>query len=136
MNAPAAFQKFMEHGLGDFHNNFDVPYLDDLLMFSKFFDDHLLHIQQVLQRLKIHSIKIKPSKCKFFQRKFSFLGRWVSAEGYTLNPKSVESVISKIPKKANNISELHSLFVLVGYSRGSITNFSQLVEPLYLMLNY
>ena len=117
MNAPAAFQRFMEHCLGDFRNNFAVPYLDDLLIFSKSFDEHLQHFQQVLQRLKKHGIKIKPSKCKFFKREVSYLGRLVSAEGYTVDPKSVESVTSKIRKKPNNISELHSLLGLVGYFR-------------------
>ena len=43
MNAPAAFQHFMEHCLGDFRNNFAVLYLDDLLIFFKSFDEHLQH---------------------------------------------------------------------------------------------
>ena len=134
MNAPAAFQRFMEHCLGDFCNNFAVPYLSNLLIFSKSFDEHLQHFQQVLQRLKKHGIKIKPSKCKFFKREVSYLGRLVSAEGYTVDPKSVESITSKIRKKTNNISELRSLLGLVGYFRRSIPNFSQLVKPLYLLL--
>ena len=134
MNAPAAFQRFMEHCLGDFRNNFAVPYLDDLLIFSKSFDEHLQHFQQALQRLKKHGIKIKPSKCKFFNREVSYLGRLMSAEGYNLNPKSVELITSKIRKKPNNISELYSLLGLVGYVRRSIPNFSQLVKPLYLLL--
>ena len=58
----------------------------------------------------------------------------MSAEGYTVDPKSVESITSKIQKKRNNISELRSLFGLVGYFRRSIINFSQLVKPLYLLL--
>ena len=58
----------------------------------------------------------------------------MSAEGYTVDPKSAESVTSKIRKKPNNISELRSLPRLVGYFRKSIPNFSQLVKPLYLLL--
>ena len=54
MNAPAAFQRFMEYCSGDFRNNFAVPYLDDLLIFCKSFDEHLQYFQQVLQRLKKH----------------------------------------------------------------------------------
>ena len=58
----------------------------------------------------------------------------MSAEGYTVDPKSVESITSKIRKKPNNISELRSLLGLIGYFRRSIPNFSQLVKPLYLLL--
>ena len=103
MNAPAVFQWFMEHCLGDFPNDFAVPYLDDLLIFSKSFDEHLQHFPQVLQRLKKHGIKIKPSKCKFFKSEVSYFGRLVSAEVYTVDSKSVESITSKIRKKPKNI---------------------------------
>ena len=133
MNAPEAFQRFMEHCLGDFSNNFAVPFLHNLLIFSKSFDEHLQHSQQVLPHLKKHGMK-KQSKCKFFKRELSYLRRLVSAEGYTVKPKSVESIISKIRKKPYKISELHSLLGLVGYFRRSIPNFSHLVKPLYLLL--
>ena len=89
MNAPAAFQRFMEHCLGDFRNNFAVSYLDDLLIFSMSFDEYLQHFQQVLQRLKKHGTKIKPSECKFFKREVSYLRQLVPAEMYTVDPKRV-----------------------------------------------
>ena len=119
----------MEHCLGDFCNNFAVPYLEDFLIFSKSFDEHLQHFQQVLQHLKKQGIKIKPSKCKFFKIEVSYLGRLVSSERYTMDTKSVESITSKIRKKPNNISELRSLIGLVQYFRRSMPNFSQLAKP-------
>ena len=98
MNAPAAFQRFIEHCLGDFRNNFAVPYLDNLLIFSESFDEHLQHFQQVLQLLKKHDINIKPSKCKFFKREVSYLRQLVYVEGYIVDPKSVESITPKIQR--------------------------------------
>ena len=126
MNAPAAFQRFMEHCLGDCRDNFAVPYLDDLLIFSKTFEEHLNHMKLVLQQLKKHGIKIKPSKCNLFKREVSCLGRFISAEGYTVDPK--------IRKGPTNISELRRLLGLIGYFRRSIPNFSQTVKPLYQLL--
>ena len=133
LNALVAFQQFMEHYLGDFRNNFAVPYLDELLIFSKSFDEDLQHFQLILQRLKKHGIKIKSSKCKIFKTKVSYLGWLMFAEGYTVDPKSVESIKSKIRKKPNKISEPRSLHGLVGYFRRLIPNFSQLVKPLYIL---
>ena len=49
MNAPAAFQRFMKHCLGDYRDNFAVLYLDDLLIFSKTFGEYLNYIKLVLQ---------------------------------------------------------------------------------------
>ena len=134
MNAPATFQRFMEHCLGDYRDNFAVPYLDDLLIFSKTFEEHLNHINLVLQRLKKHGIKIKPSKCNFFKREVSDLGRLISAEGYTVDPRSTEALTTKIRKRRTNISESRSLLGLIGYFRRSIPNFSQTVKPLYQLL--
>ena len=59
MNAPAAFQRFMETCLEGYRDDFVIPYLDDLLIFSSSFDDHLHHLQLVLKRLQEHGVKIK-----------------------------------------------------------------------------
>ena len=67
MKAPATFQRFREHCLGDYWHNFAVPYFDHLLVFSKTFEEHLNHIKLLLQRLKKYGFKIKPSKCNFFK---------------------------------------------------------------------
>ena len=48
MNAHATFQRFMEHCLGDYRDNFAIPYLGDLI-FSKTFEEHLNHMKLVLQ---------------------------------------------------------------------------------------
>ena len=73
MNAPDTFQRFMEQCLGDYLEKFAIPYLDDLLIFSKTFDEHLNCIKLVLQQLKKRGIKIKPSKCNFFKREVPYL---------------------------------------------------------------
>ena len=67
-NASASFQRFMEGCLGDLHDQVCIPYLDDIIVFSKSFDEHVEHVQQGLQRLKMHGVKLKPSKCKLFYR--------------------------------------------------------------------
>ena len=73
MNAPAYFQRFMESCLGEYRDDFAIPYLDDLLVFSGSFEDHLKHVRLMLQRLKKYDIKIKASKCQLFKRKFLIL---------------------------------------------------------------
>ena len=67
-NAPASFQRFMESCLGDLRDQVCIPYLDDVIVFSKPFEEHMGHVRQVLQRLKSHGVKLKPGKCKLFHR--------------------------------------------------------------------
>ena len=71
MNDPACFQRFMESCLGEYRDDFAIPYLDDLLVYSGNFEDHLKHVRLVLQRLKKYGIKIKASKLQLFKREIS-----------------------------------------------------------------
>ncbi|MEO0901168.1 MAG: reverse transcriptase family protein, partial [Bacteroidota bacterium] len=68
MNAPAVFQRFMEQCFQDYRGQFIVPYLDDLLVFSKNFDDHLKHLELTLQRLRKYGVKLKTLVSTFSTR--------------------------------------------------------------------
>ena len=106
MNAPACFQRFMEQCLDGYRDDFVIPYLDDLLIYSSSFDEHLQHLKLIFQRWKKFDIKIKASKCKLFDREISYLRRLISSEVYTADPKNISVVTSKISKKPETISEL------------------------------
>ena len=134
MNAPACFQRFMEHCMDGYRDRLTVPYLDDLLIYSATFEQHLEHLRLMLQRLKRHGIKVKASKCHLFRREILYLGRIISFAGYTADPKNIIAVSSKLKKKPSSIIELQSILGLVGYFRRSIPDFSQTVIPLYQII--
>ena len=68
-NAPAVFQRLMQQVLSGLNPEegpeFVLVYIDDILVFSRTLDDHLLHLQLVLERLTATGLKLKPSKCHF-----------------------------------------------------------------------
>ncbi|GFW65675.1 hypothetical protein TNCV_891651 [Trichonephila clavipes] len=56
---------------------FALPYLDDVAIFSENWDDHISHIDKVLERIRDARLTIKPAKCKFAQDSVKYLGHVV-----------------------------------------------------------
>ena len=62
-NAPATFQRLMERCMGDMNLRDCLIYLDDVIIFSATFEEHLNRLEAVFSRLKEHNLKLKASKC-------------------------------------------------------------------------
>ncbi len=62
-------------------------YLDDIIIFSTDFDQHLQRLEAVFQRLHDNNLKLKTSKCEFFQREVIYLGHIVSESGIKTDPR-------------------------------------------------
>ena len=73
-NAPATFQRLMMTCLGDLNMKSVLIYLDDVIVFSQTFDEHLERLQTVFNRLKEHGLKLKPTKCHILREEVSYLG--------------------------------------------------------------
>ena len=129
-NAPSTFQRFMEEALVDFRDDCCIPYLDDVILFSGSFEDHLLHLRKVLQRLRSKGIKLKLEKCNFFQKEVKFLGRIVSREGYRMDEASVDSVRELKNMVPSNVGQVRQLLGLVGYHWRHIQDFASIAKPL------
>ena len=69
INAPAVFQCLMQQVILSLNLDSEVEfvsvYIDDILVFSRTLEEHLLHLQQVIERAVQVGLKLKPSKCKF-----------------------------------------------------------------------
>ena len=133
-NAPAEFQRFMENTLEDYRDQFCAPYLDDVIVYSKSFQDHVEHVRLILRRLRARGIKLKAEKCHLFKREVVYLGRIVSEEGYRIDSENIKPILKLKDAKPRTVGEVRQLTGLLGYYRRYIANFSRIVKPIYELL--
>ena len=77
-NAPMTFQHLMQNTLGKLNLMYCVIYLDDVIAFGCTEEEHLEHLCIVFERFQEFNLKLKPSKCSFFQSEIIYLAHHVS----------------------------------------------------------
>ena len=133
MNAPPVFQRYMNECLVGLRDVICIPYIDDVLVYSKSFDDHLADVDRVLQRLGEHGIKLNPEKCVWFKREVKYLGHVLSKDGYRIDSASTE-VLEKLKEPPKTVGDVRSLLGFIGYYRSFIKDFSRKAKVLYDLL--
>ena len=103
-------------------------FLDDIIVISSTFEQHLERLSAVFGRLRSANLKLKPSKCKLFQLKVKFLGSVVSAKGIEPDPDKL-AAISDWPVPSN-LTELRAFVGLASYYRRHVEGFSDIAKPL------
>ena len=126
-NAPATFQRFMWHVVGDLE--FCRVYMDDACAHSKTVKEHIPQLDILFARLKKLGLKINLKKCHFAQPEVKILGHVVSKEGIKCDPDKIAKVRDfPIPTTPTEVR----IFVgLAPYYRRFIKGFVQVARPLY-----
>ncbi len=93
-NAPATFQRIMQRILAGLEWKSCFVYLDDVLVASRTFDEHLQHLRDVFLRLREAHLRLKPKKCGLLRQKVPFLGHVISGDGIQPDPAKTEKVSS------------------------------------------
>ena len=131
-NSAACFQRVMESVMGSLNLQSCLLYLDDIIIFSDSWENHLLRLDMVLTRLEEAGLKLKPSKCCLFQPKIKYLGHILSEQGISTDPTKIERVRNwPIP---TDHKQLHRFLAFCGYYRRFIKNFSEIASPLQKLL--
>ena len=107
-------------------------FLDDLIIHSRDWDQHLSHLRQVFQIFRAAGLKLKSSKCCFARSSVKFLGHIVYKDGIRCDPNNVKCVRDfKTPTK---LKELQSFLGLANYYRKCIRGFCHKARPLTNLL--
>ena len=127
-SAPATFQRTIDTILNKVKWQFCMPYIDDIFIFSKNFEDHLQHIEIFLATILETGLKLKPEKCKFAFNQIKVLGHIINGTGIGVDPEKV-AACKEMPKP-KSVKEVQTFLGVVGYYRKFIENITELEEPL------
>jgi hypothetical protein len=133
-NAPAKFQRVMDVELARSGcSQFAFAYIDDLLIASDNYEEHVEHIRQVMVALQRANLKIHPDKSVFATNIVEYLGHNVVGQhGITMNEAKVAS-IAALPNPSN-VPDLRSILGFLAYYRHFIPGYSSIVAPLNNLL--
>lgn len=113
-------------------HNFCTKYTDDILVFSKSFEDHVEHITVLLQSLRAEGFRIKLSKCELAKHSVKYLGHTL---GYnTVSPHQDNLISIKQKPKPENKKNVRQFLGKVNFYNKYISNSTQLLSLLHNLL--
>ena len=130
-NAPATFSRLMDRVLAGLHWETCLFYLDDIIVFSSTWEEHLARLREVFERLRHAKLKLGATKCTFAAKEVSYLGHRVTEEGLLPDP-SLLAAIRDIPPPTT-ATEVCSFLGLAGYYRRYVKGFAAISTPLFVL---
>ena len=127
-SAPPIFQHLIQNVIGSAQNVYAIAYLDYIIVYSKTYEEHLTHLRDIFERLDKANLKMKPSKCNFFEERVKYLGHVISGNGIEPDPEKVQAIEQLQPP--TTVKEVRSIVGMASYYRAFIPNFSELIRPL------
>ena len=126
VNAPATFQQTMDLLFAG--DQYVLVYMDHLIIFSHSFEEHLMHLERVFQKLADAGLQIAPKKCCLGADSLKYLGHLVTVDGVSPDPAKVAAI--KDCPLPEHVSEVRGFLGCAGYYRRFIPNFATVAGPL------
>ena len=125
--APATFQRLMDKVIGGLED-FAAAYLDDLVVFSETWEEHVAHLRVVFDRIKQAGLTVKARKCQFATAECQYLGHVVGSGTVRPEPSKVRAVeLFEIPRTKKQV---RVFLGLTGYYRRFIQDYASIAAPL------
>lgn len=127
INVFATFYNIMNDVLYDFLDSFMVVYLDDIVIYSECFEDHVTHLRRVFPKIRKYKLYVKKNKCEFCRNRVMFLRYWVSKGRIGMDERKIQAILDcPTPSK---VKDLRSFLRLANYYRRFIEGYKKKVSP-------
>jgi hypothetical protein len=132
-NALVSFQRDMDIVLLGLNWVSTLVYVDNIIVFSILFEDHLQHLQEVFDWLCTANMFMKPSKCNFCWTKLLFLGHLMQKDGIAIMDPEKVRVVHEMAQPVNT-TKVQAFLGLCNYYWQFVPVFVEVMEPLYQLL--
>ena len=131
-NAGACFQRVMDAALAGLSWKCCMVFVDDIIVFSRTWHEHLIHLDEVLSAIAKAGITLKMKKCHFAKKELEFLGVIVGKDGVRPDPQKIAAVKEFAPPKTKR--QLRSFLGMATQLRKFIKDFAKKARPLTQLL--
>jgi hypothetical protein len=126
---PASFARMMDMIMRGLANV--ITYIDDLLVHSKTYGEHLHHLEQVFVRLRAHNLKLNLEKCDFASAQVNHLGHTLTPTGVSPGLEKTKAILEAKPP--TSVKEVKSFLGLCNYFRSYIEHFATIAAPMHYL---
>ncbi|GFW85144.1 retrovirus-related Pol polyprotein from transposon 297 [Trichonephila clavipes] len=123
------FQKAIDIILKPVIGRFVSVYMDDVIITSPSFNEHLYHLNQVFTLLRDAGLTLNKDKCQFASDKLKYFGLVISKEGIEKDNSKVKAITEMKPPKRNK--EVPKFLGMAGWYQKFIPKYADICEPLY-----
>lgn len=132
-NSPPTFQKVMNDTLSSCRN-FALVYLDDIIVFSKSFDEHLYHLERVLSSLQAKNLILNPPKCVLAADQIDYLGHTISRTHIRPMKEKIEAILQI--KEPRSLAQANKFIGALSWYRKFFPRFATVAAPIHAVTNF
>ena len=131
-NGPSVFQRVMQGILAPFLWIFALVYIDDIVVYSTTFEDHLIHLDRVLKAIADANITLSPPKCHLAYQSLLLLGQKVTRLGLSTHKEKVDAILQL--REPQNVQQLQQFLGMMVYFSSYIPFYAWIAQPLFQLL--
>ncbi|CAM4795211.1 unnamed protein product [Rotaria magnacalcarata] len=131
-NSPPTFQKVMTETLKACRP-FSLVYLDDIIVFSKSFSDHLNHLAHVFSALQDKSLLLNPLKCELAVQRINYLGHTITKNSIQPMNDKIEAILRI--QEPRTLAQANRFLGSLGRYRKFLPKFAEIAAPIHSVTN-
>ncbi|UYV61752.1 K02A2.6-like [Cordylochernes scorpioides] len=131
-NGPSQFERIMKSIFTKHNIQYALNYFDDIIIHSKTYEEHITHLEDILNIFEQENIKLNLNKCKFLQKEIKFLGYTINSGKYTPNNTNIEAILKL--SRPYNIKTLQRFLGTINIYNKFIPHYAQIRAPLNELL--